>query len=137
MSDELKAATETVAWIEHNRHTSVQWDLDAFQEFYERDIDALLPLARAYLADLAAREAEERERLLPIDREWLRLQGQDIGMDILAGGLSLIVADLTWSKVFAWKSHVDPNQEWFIKTCTTRGEVMDLIAMFPADAAGE
>lgn len=59
MSDELKAAVEAVAWIERNRNTSVQWDLAAFQEFYERDIDALLPLAKMHIAELTARESSE------------------------------------------------------------------------------
>jgi len=122
MSDELKAATETVAWIEHNRHTSVQWDLDAFQEFYERDIDALLPLARAYLADLAAREAEERERALPIDADWLRPLCRSVSVQEAFWFIDEDVFLVRWACGFNLKMN-----DRTIADHATRGEMLDLM----------
>lgn len=61
MSDELKAAANRF-------QRGVYGSLEGGHTMQRLDANLL---ARAYLADLAAREAEERERALPIDREWL------------------------------------------------------------------
>lgn len=63
MSDELKAAAE--------RLIGVGVPGLYLPEDGARDAETV---ARAYLADLAAREAEERERALPIYEAWLKEQ---------------------------------------------------------------
>jgi len=131
MSDELKAAAEAVSWIEHNRHTSVQWDLDAFQEFYERDIDALLPLARAYLADLAAREAEERERALPIDEVWLRPLCRSVSTQEAFWFIDEDIFLVRWAGGFNLKMN---NRE--IAQQATRGDLLDLLAGLKINTKG-
>lgn len=54
--------------IEIHRERRTRLPIEAGYAFHD---EASSVLADAYLADLAAREAEERERALPIDDEWL------------------------------------------------------------------
>lgn len=85
-------------------------------------------IADAYLADLAARKAEERERAIPIDEEWL----QTIGFIESAGEL---VIESVWHKVRVEVGKVKLfNRQAMqgatigLSAFTTRGMMLDFLA---------
>lgn len=131
MSDELKAAAEAIAWIEHNRNTSVQWDLDAYREFYERDVNALLPLANSYLAVQAAREAEAAERAKAIDEAWLLSIGfeSETFKSLTYYGIQskFHIVHVRGGKVFL-ANRGDPFIQIGVALTTTRGMMRDFLA---------
>lgn len=115
MSDELKAAANRFA----------DYDLADFQGPTGdcADIRAGIALSRYVLADLAAREAEERERALPIDAEWLRPLCRSVSVQEAFWFIDEDVFLVRWACGFNLKM-----DDRTIADHATRGDLLDLLA---------
>jgi len=120
MSDELKAAAKRL--FEGQYYGDGGNLIDAIRA---RKADGEL-VARAYLADLAAREAEERERALPIDEEWL----QSLGFEYIPSHMGPEYGyDMQLDQLEIWDFNgqcwLMIDADWF--EMTTRGHILDLM----------
>lgn len=125
MNNDLKAAAERLAANKYYGH-GAPW-IPPFGRIADLEL-----LVNAYLADLAAREAEERERELPIDAEWLTTIGFEL-TEFKRGPLFIRSEDhaveITDGKVWLRGSR-SKNPPFVIAMCetTTRGQIVDLLA---------
>ena len=116
MSDEIKAAAERWKAMRYGSEATHGSTLNA---------DAHT-LANAYLADLATREAEERERAIPIDEEWL----QSLGFAFIRSHIGPEYGDdMQLDRLEIWDYNGEcwlmTGAEWF--EMTTRGHILDLM----------
>lgn len=88
-------------------------------------------LASAYLADLAAREAEERERALPIDEVWLRPLCRSVSTQEAFWFIDEDIFLVRWAGGFNLKMN---NRE--IAQQATRGDLLDLLAGLKINTKG-
>lgn len=123
MSDELKAAANRFA----------DYDLADFQGPTGdcADIRAGIALSRYVLADLAAREAEERERALPIDEVWLRPLCRSVSTQEAFWFIDEDIFLARWAGGFNLKMN---NRE--IAQQATRGDLLDLLAGLKINTKG-
>lgn len=124
MNDELKAAEERFRSLQYCRVTTgngvgnpASWPIE---QLYWGDS---VMLARAYLADLAAREAEERERALPIDEAWLRPLCRSVSVQEAFWFIDEDVFLVRWACGFNLKMN-----DRTIADHATRGDLLDLLA---------
>ena len=113
MSDELKAAAERF-------QRGIYGSLEGGHTMQRLDANLL---ASAYLADLAAREAEERERALPIDEAWLRPLCRSVSVQEAFWFIDEDVFLVRWACGFNLKMN-----DRTIADHATRGELLDLLA---------
>lgn len=136
MSDELKAAANRFRSLQYCRVTTgngvgnpAHWPIE--QLYWD---DAVI-LARAYLADLAAREAEERERAIPIDEEWLL----SLGFEYVRSHIGPEYGDdMQLDRLAIWDFNGEcwlmTESDWF--EMTTRGQILDLMRVTKTEAKG-
>lgn len=117
MSDELKAAA--------NRLIGVGIPGLYLPQDGARDAETV---ARAYLADLAAREAEEGSRAVRIDEAWLQSIGftQSVGELVIESVWHLITVGTGKVKLFNKQTIQSVTIGWSVST--TRGQILDLMA---------
>jgi len=85
-------------------------------------------VARAYVADLAAREAEEGSRAVRIDEAWLQSIGfvQSVGELVIESVWHLITVDTGKVKLFNRQTMQSVTIGWSVST--TRGMMLDFLA---------
>jgi len=121
VSDELKAAANRF-------QCGIYGSLEGSHTMQRLDANLL---ARAYLADLAAREAEERERSLPIDEGWLIAIG--FTKQFNEGVTFCIISSKSHEvEVIRGCVYLAPKNGTFIRIgtalITTRGMMLDFLA---------
>lgn len=134
MSDELKSAANRFAEQKYlrwgNGDSAVEPEQLPIEDLYWDDA---VMLARAYLADLAAREAEERERALGTDVSWM----QSIGFARAATGVRTghwIISSHEY-EIYCALDGITVHNKSMNQSCVvgsvismTRGDLLDLLA---------
>lgn len=123
MSDEIKAAAERYRTQNYNFAP-----MAASCQLLRNDAELL---TRAYIADLAAREAEQAERARGIDEEWLL----SIGFTKqISDGATFILISSRWHEVeiIGGCVYLAPKNGTFIRVgtalTTTRGMMLDFLS---------
>lgn len=119
MSDDLKTA------IERHRNSN---GFACSGKTDDGVIDCLTILSDAYIDDLAAREACQLSRALPIDEEWLQSIGfiESVGELVIESVWHQVTVDTGKVKLFNKQTMQCVTIGWSVST--TRGMMLDFLA---------